>query len=303
MRHFAADTDALARPALVVKLDNDPRALPQWGLAAADVVIELRVEGISRFMAVFHSSVPDQVGPVRSARTSDPDLLAMLSNPLFAWSGGNEATVSQMRDVPWVRNVDPDSIGDVYSRSSDRRAPHNLVLDALEVMSAADGSSGPPAPLFSYLPTPAPAQPDGAERSAAAQVTAGVEVAGFDVPVGASLAGFAWSGERAGWLRWTNGSVHTDGADQQIAPANVVVLETDYVASGADRRSPEAVTVGSGAAWVFTGGRMIEGTWAREDRHQPWRLTDAEGAPILLHPGSTWVELPERGNAPTLMTP
>ena len=119
--------------------------------------------------------------------------------------------------------------------------------------------------------------------------------------VGSSLAGFAWSTERGGWLRWTNGQVHTDTSGQQLAPTNVVVLETDYVTSEADRRSPEAVTLGSGTAWVFTGGRLVEATWSREDRHRPWTLTGADGAPVALAVGTTWVELPAHGDAPRLL--
>ncbi|MDQ2677232.1 MAG: DUF3048 domain-containing protein, partial [Actinomycetota bacterium] len=290
VQHWAVDGDRLDRRALVAKIDNDPRAMPQRGLEAADVVIEMRVEGISRFMAVFHSATPAEVGPIRSARTSDPDLLAMLSDPLFAWSGGNPATVAAMRDLPWARNVDPDSVRRVYSRSPDRRAPHNLILDAQALWGAVDGDGDRgdiPAPIFEY-------RAEGSEP-------VGVEVAGFDVSVGSSLAGFAWSAERGGWLRWTNGQVHTDPTGQQLAPTNVVVLETDYVASEADRRSPEAVTVGSGAAWVFTAGRLIEGTWSREDRHRPWTLTGADGAPMALTAGSTWVELPGQGDVPRLL--
>lgn len=287
IQHFAADAERLMRPALAVKVDNDAKAMPQRGLESADVVVELRVEGISRFLAVFHSQEPLEVGPVRSARTSDPDVLALLADPLFAWSGGNTATVAQIRDVPWVRNVDPDSVRHVYSRSQDRRAPHNLILDVPALREAVDAEAGAPAPLFSY-------------RSGGVE-PAGVDVAGFDVPVGSSLAGFAWSAERSGWLRWTNGQVHVDPAGLQLAPSNVVVLETDYVASDADRRSPEAVTLGSGAAWVFSAGRMIEGTWRREDRHQPWALTAADGTPIELGAGSTWIELPERGSVPRLL--
>ena len=130
---------------------------------------------------------------------------------------------------------------------------------------------------------------------------AGTAVAGFDIPVGSSLAGFAWSPERRGWLRWTNGHVHHDPAGEQLAPTNVIVLGTDYVASEADRRSPEAVSLGSGDAWVFTEGRMIEATWSREDRHRPWPLTGRDGTPLVLTPGPTRVELPERGEAPRLL--
>ncbi|HET9769741.1 MAG TPA: DUF3048 domain-containing protein, partial [Acidimicrobiia bacterium] len=78
------------RPALVVKIDNAPKARPQVGLNQADVVFEEGVEGgITRFAALFHSEESKPVGPVRSARTTDIKLLSALRHPLFAYSGAN----------------------------------------------------------------------------------------------------------------------------------------------------------------------------------------------------------------------
>ena len=88
------------------------------------------------------------------------------------------------------------------------------------------------------------------------------------------------------------------GAGEQLAPTNVVVLGTEYGASETDARSPEAMTLGTGSAWVFTRGRLVQGTWTRAERTQSWQLLDADGAPILLTPGPTWVELPETGAIP-----
>ncbi|MFM8266061.1 MAG: DUF3048 domain-containing protein [Acidimicrobiia bacterium] len=66
---------AITRPALIVKIDNHPKARPQWGLNQADIVFEENVEMLTRFAAVFHSSGSDPVGPVRSGRKQDVDLL------------------------------------------------------------------------------------------------------------------------------------------------------------------------------------------------------------------------------------
>ncbi len=88
---------ALDRPALMVKLDNHPQARPQIGLNQADQGIELLVEGITRLALVFHTSDSDPVGPVRSGRSSDPDLAANYGMPLFAWSGGNATVRAEVR--------------------------------------------------------------------------------------------------------------------------------------------------------------------------------------------------------------
>ena len=78
------------RPALAVKMPNNPQALPQTGLNEADIVFEEIInDGITRFAAVFHSQGSDPVGPIRSGRAQDVDILSNLNSPLFAWSGGN----------------------------------------------------------------------------------------------------------------------------------------------------------------------------------------------------------------------
>ena len=75
-----------------------------------------------------------------------------------------------------------------------------------------------------------------------------------------------------------------------MAPANVVVQFTPYGRSSADNRSPEARTVGSGTAWVFTTGHLIVAEWNRPDPARPATIT-VDGELLLLSPGSTWVAL------------
>src|SRR5690606_17075522 len=66
------------QPALVVKVDNVD-AEPQAGLNQADIVFEEIVEGrATRFAAVFNSQEANPVGPIRSGRTQDVDLLLSL---------------------------------------------------------------------------------------------------------------------------------------------------------------------------------------------------------------------------------
>ena len=73
------------------------------------------------------------------------------------------------------------------------------------------------------------------------------------------------------------------------------MLEVEYRPSPADSRSPEAQTVGTGAAYVFTSGVLVRGTWTREDRLKPFQLLDEDGQVIGLTPGRTWVELARVG--------
>ena len=283
----------LARPALAAKVDNHPDAVPQWGLSDADIVIELRVEGISRFLALFHSRVVGDVGPIRSARTSDPDLLAMFGRPLTAWSGANPATRELMRSTDWIIDVSADRLPEAYRRDGRARAPHNLVLDGAEAFEVEADPLRVPQVVFDYLDE--------------GEAPGGEPVAGFELNVGLSRSQYRWDDGRGGWLRWSDGVALHDadhgGVDgPQLAPTNVVVLETAYGRSSADASSPEALSVGEGRAWVFSAGHRVEGRWSRRDRTAPWALVDADGAPIRLTPGTTWVAMPSEGLEPSTLT-
>ena len=76
---------------------------------------------------------------------------------------------------------------------------------------------------------------------------------------------------------------------------NVVVMWINYDHSFADARSPDGGSIGTGSVLVFSGGKVTEGTWTRDDRLKPISFTDASGSPILLTPGSTWIELANTG--------
>ena len=299
---------SLVRPALVAKIDGAAQAMPQVGLGTADVVLEVRVEGISRYLAVWHSQDVQDIGPVRSARTTDPDLLAMFGHPLFAFSGGNSGVLAAVGSSSWQQSVSHDVAPGAHRRTTVKRPPHNLIADAPELWSLAEDPVQLPTPLFLTPPPAAVADPPGPGDPVPEEPdpAPGEPVPGVTVPVG-SGATFAWDAERGGWLRWAHGIPHrsvdstegSTGGGEQLAPTNVVVLETSYVSSPADDRSPEAVSLGNGRAWVLSGGTMQDGTWTRDDRTRPWDLRDASGAPMVLDAGTTWVVLAD--GAPTVL--
>jgi hypothetical protein len=250
--------------------------MPQVALDQADVVVELRVEGISRYMAVWHSTAPEEVGPVRSARTSDPDLLGLFGYPLFAFSGGNDTTLEVLRDSGGHQDVSHDVAPNAYRRDRQRNAPHDLMADASALWGLAGDRVEVPAPLFRY-------------RAAGASGS-GEPVGGVRTSAGSEVV-WVWDAQRRGWLRWVHGEPHVDDSGLQLAPTDVVVIETDYVSSRADRSSPEAVSLGEGRAWLLSDGRMQEGTWSRRQRDEPWELLGADGSPMELEAGRSWVML------------
>jgi hypothetical protein len=289
------DRSAAARPALVVKIDNaDPPARPQLGLNQADVVYEERVEGsVTRFAAVFQSTGADPVGPVRSARMTDLPIVSALTRPLFAWSGGNPGVSRAIRAAPLV-DLGPGVVADAYTRRGvgGKKAPHDLYTATSKLWAHAPDDARPPAPIFTF-------RADGDPLATGARPVREVHV-DFGVTRGAPV-DWRWDANRKGFARWQRGTPHLDEKGIQSAPQNVIIQFVDYHGNGdADvGGNPVYVAeqVGSGACWVLTAGHLVEGTWSKASNEAVTTFTTADGAPIALTPGRTWVELSAPGGA------
>ncbi len=277
--------EPVTRPALVIKIDNHALARPQWGINAADVVYEEVVEGkITRLAAVFNSTDADPVGPVRSARTSDFDILSDLNTPLFANSGGNAIVLRLLRSVDKV-NANVNALPNLFYRERSRRAPHNLLTRTADLWDAKGEEGGTPPALFEY-------REEGEELPASAE-----DVIGVDIAYGGRNVSYDWDPEAQGWARLQEGTPHVDADGLQVAPPNVVIKFIAYGRSVADPTSPEAILVGEGEAWVFTDGKLIRGRWSRPTKTDVTVYTDENGDVIKLTPGRTWIALPRPGQA------
>ena len=277
------------RPVLSVKVENTPDARPQAGIEQADVVYEEEVEGnITRFIAMFNSTAPETVGPVRSVRAQDPAIVWPVKG-IFAYSGGAQGPVNDINAAP-VHAVDNTAAiaNGLNGMERDapgqppRQSPHNLYAHGPALFSL-DGDPKPPPPLFQYTEAGVPPPPDADLGEAVLSMRVGF-LAGYDPT-------YRWDAASGTWKRFQSGQPHTVVGGEQIAPTNVVVQFTNYLNVSA------AETVGEGDAWVFTGGRVRKGRWIRPDLDTPARYVDAAGNPILLSPGRTWVELLPNGYA------
>jgi hypothetical protein len=281
------------RPALVVKIDNHDRdARPQVGLDVADVVYEEMVEGgATRFAAIFQSTDSDPVGPVRSARTTDVELIAPLNNPLFAYAGANEGVEAAVQGGPLV-NVGWNVLPPEYFRVRGRKAPNNLFSNTSQLYAKAPAGAGAPPALFQY-------RSDGEDLPADAEAAAGVAMS-FAGKVNLQV-DWTWDDGAGVWRRNQNGTPHTVERGEHIGAHNVVVQMTRYHATQyvdvTGNVSPEAELVGSGEVWVLTAGRVVKGHWSRSAPGGVTTYTDGGGRPIELTPGRTWVELLPPGQA------
>ena len=285
-----------ARPALAVKVENSLDARPQSGLGAADVVWEQVVEGgITRYVAVYHSTLPAEIGPIRSTRPMDPAITAPLHG-LFATSGGQAEYLDAVGDAG-LQVLTFDSGDPAFYRVDGRYAPHNVYADPTVLLAEADPQHlSAPAPQFDLAATPL-------EATAA---TAGTPTALLDLTLsGVSHPRWSWDPAGARWLRAEGDAPALEADGAQLGATNVVVLRVEVVTTAgldpAGNPIPETVLVGRGEALVASGGRTLPVTWAKSAVTERLVLLGPDGNPVRLAPGSTWVELvPVRGGAVTV---
>ncbi|WP_189185962.1 DUF3048 domain-containing protein [Streptomyces albiflavescens] len=270
------DGTAKSGSVLAVKIDNVPAARPQTGLDAADVVYAEQVEGgLSRLMAVYASRLPKVVGPVRSARESDLELLRQFDEPTLAFSGAQHKLLPLIDKAP-LHAQPPESVSGAYYRGTDKPAPHNLYLRPQRLVGSAPGSAAATTG-FHFGEAPAGGSPETSRtvRFPAARFT------------------FTWSDSRQRWLVNMDGTptVTTDG--KTVAPATVVVQYVKVRASQfhdvLGNNTPYTETVGSGKAKVLRDGRVFDANWARPSATDGTEFTTTGGAPMNFAQGQVWV--------------
>ena len=281
----AVDPAKAARRAVAVKIDNSAAARPQSGLEQADVIYEEFTEGITRFVVVFQSSDAAQVGPVRSVRPADPNIVKPLGGPLV-FSGGSPAVLGVVRAAGVTEVTENNK--DVLRRRSGRTAPHNLYSTTDDLFRKA--GAGAPPPVFSpYLRQGQAYSPAGV--TPATQLTLS--------PAPGVRANYEWDPGGSAWKRSTDGRPHLLEGGAQISPRNVIVQYTAYPTFEQDGKVRFPEVVGSGDAMVFVGGTQVKANWTKSAPGAVTTFVDSAGAPIPLAPGQTWIHLQERGTAVT----
>lgn len=269
-----------ARPALGVSIGNDPGALPQSGLDHADIVFEVPVEGgITRLIAIYQCSGDTQVGPVRSGRWIDAQIMSQFDHPAFAFAGGIAFDEQTIASAP-LFDANFFTYGNAYFRTSNRVPPENLYLNTASIW-ALDHSRQPPAPIFTY----STAKPQGSPTQS------------VDIPFsGEEPISWHWDPTAGTWERYYNATPESDADGASVTATNVVIeavsiQPTSYVEDANGATEIEPITTGSGPAWVLRNGEAIRGTWSRPTATDPALILDRQGKPIPLAPGRTWVEI------------
>jgi hypothetical protein len=260
---------------LAVKIDNIVTARPQTGLQSADLMYVIPVEGgLSRFMAVYSSHIPPVIGPVRSARQSDLDILRQFGRPAFAWSGATPHLVPFIERAPIV-DLYALQVGGYY-RVGFRTAPENLYADPRTLLREAPHASVARDIGFRFGPLPA----------------GGRLTRSMTVHYPATTFTFRWSARAGRWLVWMDGAPGRAAEGGQLGGSTVIIQYTRIATSRFHEyggRPPYAISTGSGTAVILRNGRAFTVHWSRPSLNAGTTFTLPGGKRMLFAPGQVWI--------------
>lgn len=257
-----------------VKIDNLAPARPQIGISQADVVVVEEVESrLTRLVGIFHSRHPTKVGPVRSARNTDLELLPLFGRPGLVYSGANRKVQANVQRSPHLVPLERND------RDRSRRAPHNVVVDLARLAKQSKVGAVPTTIGWTFAAN----DPLWAQAPASATLT---------VRIGQDT--FTFTRKDARYQVAAGKDVYDDaGTGKPLAVDTVVVLSVRNRRDDDTTSSISIVseTVGTGRVAITREGRTRTGTWRRDKVTSPMTFTDGAGQPISLRPGQTWLML------------
>ena len=275
--------EAVDGPIVVVKIDDTPQAHPQVGLDKADLIYIEQVEGgLVRLAAIFSTQIPNAIGPVRSARISDIDLLAQFGKVAFFYSG------AQSKLLPVIKTANLYDIGaehespKLYTRDKSRISPYDMVLSGSEIKKRIADLDVAKASNIAW--------------SFGKISNKGEAIESVKVRWPASNYSATWNGK--GWDLSQNGEADVTSDGVQLSPATfiiqkVVITDSEY-RDKLGGVTPFSATIGEGSGWVLRDGIAIKAIWNRPDASSGTTWSDSEGNEIKFARGQIWIALTDQ---------
>lgn len=269
---------------LVVKIDDTTQAHPQIGLEDADIVYIEQVEGgLTRLAAVFSSVIPQRVGPVRSARISDIDIVRQFGRVAFAYSG------AQKKLLPVIADANLQDLGAqrqsplIFTTDPNRIQPYAMVLRADLLMQKIKEKKyqidSAKSVGFSFGPLP----------------QGGTVTNKVVMHWPAATYSATWSIKDSRWLLSHNNTTNFADSGFVLGPSTLVIQMVSITPSEYKDKvggvTPFSQTVGTGKAYVLRNGQRFITTWSRPSADSGTSFTFADGATMNFDPGQIWIAL------------
>jgi len=282
------EEDITGRRPIVVMLDNHYGARPQAGLSSADIVYEILAEGkITRYEAVFQSRLPDNIGPIRSARPYYI-LRALEYDPIYVHVGGSEQAKKDIKAYK-LAEVDGLSSGsNVFWRKNHKRIPHNMYSSSDAIYKEAKRKKYRENFDMETLKFNEKEEEIGTEECSYVKIT-------YKTPTSSDKTGyhieFKYDEEKNQYFRYVNGKEHIDEGDKShIYAKNIIVqLAKHKVIDNEGRRSISFV--GQGKGYYVSNGSKMEVVWKKENESDITKYYDSNNEEISLNPGLIWIQV------------
>jgi hypothetical protein len=282
-------TPAIARRhPIAVMIDDLRAARPQSGLSQADIVWQAPAEGgIPRYMAIFQTQLPKDIGPVRSSRYYYITWAAEW-RAIYTHAGGSPQALETLRTKgsgQYVYNLEAFRRPAAFRRIHTRLAPHNLYTTGPNLRKAGSNLGAKDKdyqPVWNFAPdAPLEQRPVGGS---------------IQVVYLANTITYKYDRASNSYFRSVTGEAkQTDaGTGQRIHPKNVIVMRVRFgpLNDGHPKKGRlEANVIGSGKAWIATNGKTIVGTWKKTSVTSPTLFFDGAGKPVTLTVGQTFINV------------
>jgi hypothetical protein len=290
-----SDPALLDRRPLSIKVSNLPRSIrPQWGLSLADIVFEYYTEqGGTRFNAIFLGNDASRVGPIRSARLVDIDIVRGYQ-AVFAFGGAYIVELNRLYNTEFADRLVVEAPGSPLTRY-EPNGPDDLVVNTADLSAYAtkkgieNGRQDLSGMTFNSTP---PSGGQAATRFYVRYSSAIYNRWDYDSTTGTYLRSSDTTDDDNDPTGQNEVyAAETDGlTNQPLAFDNVVVL---FVTNEYYSTTPEIMDIqliGSGSAYAFRDGQMYKVNWQRGSTNVV-SLTNSDGSAFPFKPGNTWFEI------------
>jgi hypothetical protein len=276
------DQDSYLRQPVAVIIENHPHARPQAGLAEADIVLEaVAEEGITRFVAIFQSTLPSLVGPIRSARSYFLPFIQE-HNAKFAHVGGNRDALEILKNgVDNILDIDEMRYGDLFWRdySTTKITEHTMYSSAEKLSNKFSENEWDPIKSLDFKKDIKPS------KNLYNKVTLNYSSHSYQVD-------YHFDEDQGKYIRHMAGQPHIDkNINKPISIDNILVLfiDTKLNPSLPTKGALSMKVVGEGNVYLFTKKSIYKGVWIKNSESSRLKLLSDEGEVIYLSPGKTWI--------------